>query len=78
METSVKPPPSQAGLSLKWLKMVLNPFLHIKLIIGFLDECILSVFRDGTSRSFPQLLGDVDFSDNTLRSHLRRLMDRAW
>jgi len=45
--------------------------------MDFFDECILTVLRDGKSRDFHQLLGKVGFSHNTLRLHLRRLMDQG-
>jgi DNA-binding HxlR family transcriptional regulator len=41
------------------------------------DKCILSVLRDGRSRDFHQLLEHVGFSYNTLRLHLRRLIDQG-
>lgn len=41
------------------------------------DECILNVLRDGKPRDFHQLLEEVDFSHNTLRLHLRRLMNQG-
>jgi predicted ArsR family transcriptional regulator len=37
------------------------------------DERILSVLSDGKPRVFPQLLGEVGFSRNTLKLHLERL-----
>jgi DNA-binding Lrp family transcriptional regulator len=37
------------------------------------DERILSVLSDGESRVFAQLLGEVGFSRNTLKLHLKRL-----
>jgi predicted ArsR family transcriptional regulator len=45
--------------------------------MDFFDKCILSVLRDGRSRDFNQLLREVDFSHNTLRLHLRRLVDQG-
>ena len=42
--------------------------------MDFFDECILNVLRDGRSRDFRQLLGEVGFSHNTLRLHLKRLI----
>jgi predicted ArsR family transcriptional regulator len=37
------------------------------------DERILSVLSDGKPKVFAQLLGDVGFSRNTLKLHLKRL-----
>jgi predicted ArsR family transcriptional regulator len=37
----------------------------------------LGVLRDGMSRDFDQVLGEVGFSHNTLRLHLRRLVDQG-
>jgi DNA-binding Lrp family transcriptional regulator len=37
------------------------------------DERILSVLSDGKPRVFAQLLGEVGFSRNTLKLHLKRL-----
>lgn len=37
------------------------------------DKRILTVLKDGKSRDFQQLLGEVDFSHNTLRLHLASL-----
>jgi predicted ArsR family transcriptional regulator len=45
--------------------------------MDFFDRCIFNVLRDGTSRDFNQLLREVDFSHNTLRLHLRRLVDQG-
>jgi len=42
--------------------------------MGFFDEHILNVLRDGEPRGFQQLLGEVDFAHNTLRLHLTRLV----
>jgi len=41
------------------------------------DERILKVLGDGKKRSFSQLLGEVGFSHNTLRLHLKSLVDRG-
>jgi len=46
--------------------------------MDFFDRCILSVLRDGRSRDFNQLLREVDFSHNTLRLHLRHLVDQGF
>ena len=45
--------------------------------MDFFDKCVLSVLRDGRCRDFNELLGEVDFSHNTLRLHLRRLLDQG-
>ena len=45
--------------------------------MDFFDTCIFNVLRDGTSRGFNQLLREVDFSHNTLRLNLRRLVDQG-
>jgi len=37
------------------------------------DERILSVLSDGNPRVFAQLLGEVGFSRNTLKLHIKRL-----
>jgi predicted ArsR family transcriptional regulator len=41
------------------------------------DERILKVLGDGKKRSFSQLVGEVGFSHNTLRMHLKSLVDRG-
>jgi predicted ArsR family transcriptional regulator len=41
--------------------------------MDFFDERILAALRDGKSRSFTTLLGEVGFSHNTLQGHLERL-----
>jgi len=41
--------------------------------MGFFDQCILAVLKDGKPRSFSALLGEVGFSHNTLHRHLQRL-----
>jgi len=46
--------------------------------MDFFDECILRVLRDERSRDFNQLLREVDFSHNTLRLHLSRLVDQGF
>ena len=45
--------------------------------MDFFDKRVLSVLRDERSRDFPQLLKEVDFSHNTLRLHLRLLVDQG-
>ena len=45
--------------------------------MDFFDERILSVLVDGKPRDFQQILGKVDFSHNTLRLHLSRLVDQG-
>lgn len=45
--------------------------------MDFFDRRILEVLGDGRSRDFHQLLEAVDFSHNTLRLHLRRLVDQG-
>jgi DNA-binding Lrp family transcriptional regulator len=41
--------------------------------MGFFDERVLAALKDGKSRSFTTLLGEVGFSHNTLQRHLERL-----
>jgi len=41
------------------------------------DERILTVLNDGKSRVFAQLLGEVGFSRNTLKLHLKRLIAQS-
>ena len=38
------------------------------------DERILSILKDGKSRGFSQLLNGVEFSHNTLKLHLKKLL----
>ena len=45
--------------------------------MDFFGEGILNVLRDGKPRDFHQLLREVDFSHNTLRLHLTRLVDQG-
>ena len=45
--------------------------------MDFFDERILNVLKDGRSRDFRQLLGEVGFSHYTLRLHLKRLVDQG-
>jgi len=42
-------------------------------ITDLFDERVLAVLSDGKPKFFAQLLGEVDFSRNTLRLHLKRL-----
>jgi len=41
------------------------------------EERILTVLNDGKPRFFAQLLGDVGFSRNTLKLHLKRLVAQS-
>jgi predicted ArsR family transcriptional regulator len=41
--------------------------------MDFFDERILAALKDGKPKSFAALLGEVDFSHNTLQQHLERL-----
>jgi len=41
------------------------------------DERILSVLKDGKPRLFNQLLAEVGFSHNTLKLHLKRLLNEG-
>ena len=43
--------------------------------MDFFDECIFEVLKDGRPRDFSQILRKVDFSHNTLRLHLGRLVE---
>jgi len=43
--------------------------------MDFFDECIFEVLKDGKPRDFRQILGEVDFSHNTLKLHLDRLVE---
>jgi predicted transcriptional regulator len=45
--------------------------------MGFFDKCVLNVLRDGRCRDFNELLGEVYFSHNTLRLHLRCLLGQG-
>jgi len=45
--------------------------------MDFFGEGILNVLRDGKPRDFHQLLREVNFSHNTLRLHLTRLVDQG-
>ena len=45
--------------------------------MSFFDKHILNVLRDSKPRDFHQLLREIDFSHNTLRLHLRRLVDQG-
>jgi predicted ArsR family transcriptional regulator len=42
--------------------------------MDFFDEQILAVLSDGMPKVLAQLLGEVDFSRNTLKLHLKRLV----
>ena len=44
--------------------------------MDFFDECIFEALKDGRPRDFRQILRKVDFSHNTLRLHLGRLVER--
>jgi predicted ArsR family transcriptional regulator len=41
--------------------------------MGFFDERILTVLKDGKSKSITALLNEVGFSHNTSQQHLERL-----
>jgi len=41
--------------------------------MDYFDDRILEVLQDGRSRGFHRLLGEVGFSHNTLRCHLKHL-----
>jgi len=41
------------------------------------NRCILSVLRDGEAKYFKQILFEVDFSPNSLRQHLDKLMNKG-
>jgi predicted ArsR family transcriptional regulator len=56
--------------------MVLNAFLY-RSVMDLFDERILTVLNDGKSRVFAQLLGEVGFSRNTLKLHLKRLIAQS-
>ena len=45
--------------------------------MDFFDECIFEALKDGRPRDFRQILQKVDFSHNTLRLHLDRLVDQG-
>jgi len=45
--------------------------------MGFFDQHILAVLKDGKPRSFTAILDEVGFSHNTLHRHLRRLAAQA-
>lgn len=57
--------------------MVLNLFLPIHLYLDLFDRRVLEVLRDEGPRGFHQLLGEVGFSHNTLRRHLRHLENKG-
>jgi DNA-binding Lrp family transcriptional regulator len=56
--------------------MVLNPFFYY-FIMDFFDERILAVLSDGKPKVLAQLLGEVDFSRNTMKLHLKRLLSQG-
>ena len=41
--------------------------------MDFFDERVLAALKDGKSKDFAALLGEVGFSHNTLQQHLNRL-----
>ena len=45
--------------------------------MGFFDERVLAMLKDGKSKDFASLLGEVGFSHNTLQQHLIRLTARG-
>ena len=45
--------------------------------MDFFDECIIRLLKDGKPRDFRQILWEVDFSHNTLRQHLKGLVDQG-
>jgi predicted ArsR family transcriptional regulator len=45
--------------------------------MDFFDERVLAALKDGKSRSFTTLLGEVGFSHNTLQQRLGRLVARG-
>ena len=45
--------------------------------MDFFDERILAVLSDCKPNVLVQLLGKVDFSRNTLKLHLKRLVDQS-
>jgi hypothetical protein len=42
--------------------------------VGFFDERIQSILKDGNPRLFTQLLGEAGFSHNTLKLHPKKLL----
>ena len=46
--------------------------------MDFFDERILAALKDGKPKSFAALLGEVDFSHNTLLHHLERLAGQGF
>jgi len=46
--------------------------------MGFFGERILDALKDGKSRGFTALLGEVGFTHNTLQKHLQRLTVRGF
>ena len=45
--------------------------------MDFFDERILAVLSDGKPKVLAQLLGKVDFSRNTIKLHLKRLLSQG-
>ena len=45
--------------------------------MDFFDERVLAALKDGKSKDFSALLGEVGFSHNTLLQHLNRLTARG-
>ena len=45
--------------------------------MDFFDQRILAALKDGKPKDFNTLLGEVDFSHNTLQLHLRRLVAKG-
>jgi predicted ArsR family transcriptional regulator len=45
--------------------------------MGFFDGRILAALKDGKTKSFMSLLGEVGFSHNTPQRHLDRLISRG-
>jgi hypothetical protein len=45
--------------------------------MDFFDERIFAVLNDCKPKVLVQLLGEVDFSRNTLKLHLKRLVDQS-
>jgi len=47
-------------------------------MMDFFEERILAALKDGKPKSFAALLGEVDFSHNTLLHHLERLAGQCF
>jgi hypothetical protein len=56
-------------------KMANNGFKSVlcSLLMDLFDERVLAVLSDGKPKFFARLLGEVGFSRNTLKLHLKRL-----